>query len=163
MNTTMACRQIDEFINEALEGQSTIDDDTFMMESAVPLSTSSPIVTKALPPPPPAQPLMHSISIYRKRQQELKKNEDDATTFKTPQNLNILQEEDDESKEDLHDKIQTLEQQVVIQQKAIAQASKALNICESSFEFTNSTENVEGERLLLIACKFIHIYITNIH
>lgn len=64
-----------------------------------------------------------------------------------------MEEENEEDKEALHDKIQALEQQVLIQQKAIAQASKLLSVCESSFEFNNSTENIEGERVLLIASK----------
>lgn len=55
------------------------------------------------------------------------------------------------NEKDLKDRIQVLDQQVAIQHRAILQASKALNICESSFEFSNSTENIEGERVLLVA------------
>jgi hypothetical protein len=60
----MACQQIDDLIDEALEGQ--IVDDTFMMEGSVPLQTSSPIVKHN------AHPLMHSVSVYRKNQQQQK-------------------------------------------------------------------------------------------
>ena len=35
----------------------------------------------------------------------------------------------------------------------IAQASQALNLCRSTAEFSGSTEQVEGERLLLVASK----------
>jgi actin-binding protein anillin len=36
----------------------------------------------------------------------------------------------------------------------ISQASQALNLCYSTFEFSGSTEQVEGERLLLVASKY---------
>jgi hypothetical protein len=73
-----------------------------------------------------------------------------------PQTLNVLDEEEtEEDKSALHDRIQALEQQVQIQLNAIAQASKALVLCESTYEFSNSTENVEGERALFIASKYV--------
>ena len=72
--------------------------------------------------------------------------------------MNEVPEEDEEGIEELHDRVQGLKQQVLIQQKSIAQARKALNICEASFEFTNSTENIEGERGLLIASELIYFY-----
>jgi hypothetical protein len=159
----MACRQIDECIDEALAGQYE-EDDTFMGSAPTPLNTSSPI--------PVPKPLVHTVSLYRKKQQQNNvkchsfhtilykcifntyifcKQMLGEDVFKTPQKLNAVDEDEEENKEDLHDKVQNLEQQILIQQKAISQASKALNICESSFEFSNSTENVEGERVLLIA------------
>ena len=41
--------------------------------------------------------------------------------------------------------------QIITQQKVIAQASQALNICRATEEFSGSTEQAEGERVLLIA------------
>jgi actin-binding protein anillin len=39
------------------------------------------------------------------------------------------------------------------QQTVISQASQALNLCCSTVEFSGSAEQVEGERLLLVASK----------
>lgn len=36
----------------------------------------------------------------------------------------------------------------------MAQASQALNLCRATAEFSGSTEQVEGEKLLLVASKF---------
>lgn len=36
----------------------------------------------------------------------------------------------------------------------IAQTSQALNLCNSTLEFMGSTEQVEAEKLLLLASKF---------
>jgi len=68
----------------------------------------------------------------------------------------------DEAKE-FRDKIQDLEQKVLIQLNCIGQASKALNICESTFEFTNSTEYLEGERVLLLASKQMFFNVFSIY
>jgi hypothetical protein len=37
----------------------------------------------------------------------------------------------------------------------MAQASQALNLCRATAEFSGSTEQVEGEKLLLISSKII--------
>ncbi len=37
----------------------------------------------------------------------------------------------------------------------MAQASQALNLCRATAEFSGSTEQVEGEKLLLISSKVI--------
>jgi hypothetical protein len=39
----------------------------------------------------------------------------------------------------------------------MAQASQALNLCRATAEFSGSTEQVEGEKLLLISSKVIVI------
>jgi hypothetical protein len=36
----------------------------------------------------------------------------------------------------------------------MSQASQALNLCYSTIEFSGSAEQVEGERLLLVASKY---------
>lgn len=41
------------------------------------------------------------------------------------------------------------------QQTVISQASQALNLCNATVEFSGSSEQVEGERLLLLSSKFL--------
>jgi len=50
--------------------------------------------------------------------------------------------------------------QVSRQQTVISQASQALNLCCSTIEFSGSAEQVEGERLLLVASKY-HSFIVS--
>jgi len=50
--------------------------------------------------------------------------------------------------------------QVSRQQTVISQASQALNLCCSTVEFSGSAEQVEGERLLLVASKY-HSFIVS--
>lgn len=50
-------------------------------------------------------------------------------------------------------KIRALEEEVNKQQNIIAQTSQALNLCSSTPEFSGSTEQVEAERVLLVASK----------
>ena len=45
--------------------------------------------------------------------------------------------------------------QINVQQNVIGQASQALNLCRATAEFSGSTEQVEGERLLLVASKLL--------
>jgi len=47
--------------------------------------------------------------------------------------------------------LQELQEEIHRQQAVISQASQALSLCRSTAEFHGSTEQVEGERLLLIA------------
>lgn len=64
----------------------------------------------------------------------------------------------------VQEKVKRLLDEVCKQQTIIGQASQALNLCSSTIEFNGSQEQVEGERLLLIASNFIifllHYYIT---
>lgn len=55
----------------------------------------------------------------------------------------------------VQDKLKRLQEEVSKQQTIIGQASQALNLCNSTIEFSGSREQVEGERLLLVASKFI--------
>lgn len=54
----------------------------------------------------------------------------------------------------VQNKIKSLLDNVAIQQQQISQASKALNTCASTFEFSGSTESVLAEWKLLVASKF---------
>ena len=51
----------------------------------------------------------------------------------------------------IENKLQALLAEVNKQQIILSQASQALNLCLSSVEFTGSNEQVESERLLLLA------------
>lgn len=51
----------------------------------------------------------------------------------------------------VQDKVKRLIDEVQKQQTIIGQASQALNLCNSTIEFSGSQEQVEGERLLLVA------------
>lgn len=70
----------------------------------------------------------------------------------------IVTEEDEEgmTKEDegdVEEKIRELTEEVNKQQLVISQTSQALNLCNSTLEFTGSTEQVEAEKILLLASK----------
>lgn len=58
----------------------------------------------------------------------------------------------------VQEKVKRLLDEVCKQQTIIGQASQALNLCSSTIEFNGSQEQVEGERLLLIASNFIVFY-----
>lgn len=48
-------------------------------------------------------------------------------------------------------KIKEMKEEVHKQQNIISQTSRALNLCSSTPEFSGSTEQVEAERVLLLA------------
>jgi actin-binding protein anillin len=52
--------------------------------------------------------------------------------------------------------------QVSRQQTVISQASQALNLCCSTVEFSGSAEQVEGERLLLVASKYLSFIVSEL-
>ncbi|XP_053980703.1 anillin-like isoform X2 [Hylaeus volcanicus] len=99
-------------------------------------------------------PLMHSVSFYRRQQSQ---------TPKTPVRIiSRVQESSDTmpdvTKDDakneatlVQEKLKRLLDEVCKQQTIIGQASQALNLCTSTVEFNDSREQVEGERLLLVA------------
>ncbi|XP_034952696.1 anillin-like isoform X3 [Chelonus insularis] len=99
-------------------------------------------------------PLMYSLSSYRRQQ---------STPNKTPvkQVSKLAMDESREIEPQAHgisqeaslvgDKIKRLMDEVCKQQTIIGQASQALNLCTATVEFSGSREQVEGERLLLIA------------
>lgn len=63
---------------------------------------------------------------------------------------------------DVQNKIEELLSNVGKQQTVISQASQALNLCMSTIEFSGSSEQVEAEKLLLVASMFL-IFIHNRH
>ncbi|XP_076249759.1 anillin [Calliopsis andreniformis] len=99
-------------------------------------------------------PLMHSVSFYRRQQSQ---------TPKTPVRIISRTQEPSDSTPDpvkldakneailVQEKVKRLLDEVCKQQTIIGQASQALNLCTSTVEFNDSREQVEGERLLLVA------------
>ncbi|XP_017877155.1 anillin isoform X3 [Ceratina calcarata] len=99
-------------------------------------------------------PLMHSVSIYRRQQSE---------TPKTPVRVISRTQQpaacssdagqlDDKNEAILiQEKVKRLLDEICKQQTIIGQASQALNLCNSTIEFNHSREQIEAERLLLLA------------
>ncbi|KAK0161555.1 hypothetical protein PV327_010014 [Microctonus hyperodae] len=101
-------------------------------------------------------PLMHSVSFYRRqqsqtpnkstpvrqinRENELGEDQQMTTIASEKREMTLVQE-----------KIKRLMDEVCKQQTIIGQASQALNLCTATVEFSGSREQVEGERLLLVA------------
>lgn len=52
------------------------------------------------------------------------------------------------------DRLSYLTNELSKQEQIIQQACKALNICKNMKEFVSSSEQIEAERVLLLACKF---------
>ncbi|XP_067135698.1 anillin-like [Centruroides vittatus] len=107
-------------------------------------------------------PLLHTISFYRRKKQ--------GQQLLTPVKKIVRREEvhsppspDEESRiATLQQKIKCLQEEILSQQTIISQATQALNLCHATTEFFGSTEQVEGERLLLIATQKRQAYLNEI-
>ncbi|XP_076255761.1 anillin, actin binding protein isoform X2 [Rhynchophorus ferrugineus] len=93
--------------------------------------------------------LTHTVSFYRKQQNEV------HTPVRQISRQPMIEEssETESCNEDeaVEEKISFLEGEVNKQQNIIAQTSQALNLCSSTLEFSGSTEQVEAEKVLLVA------------
>ncbi|KAK7863262.1 hypothetical protein R5R35_001470 [Gryllus longicercus] len=98
-------------------------------------------------------PLMHSVSFYRRQQNMALKNTPVRQIVRLPEISKEIHSAQSSVKEDevVRKKIAELLDEVSKQQTVISQASQALNLCLSTVEFSGSAEQVEGERLLLLA------------
>ncbi|XP_014204655.1 anillin-like isoform X2 [Copidosoma floridanum] len=98
-------------------------------------------------------PLMHSVSFYRKQQSQTPKTPARVISHKPDDSAASVYNLEEEDKEAIlvQDKVKRLLDEVQKQQTIIGQASQALNLCHSTIEFSDSREQVEGERLLLLA------------
>ncbi|XP_077283732.1 anillin, actin binding protein isoform X2 [Arctopsyche grandis] len=103
------------------------------------------------------KPLVHTVSFYRRSQLQ-------GSQPSTPVRIVHMESIDnnDETSEQAarqaqitaHEsrrRVKELLEEVTKQNAVISQASQALNLCASTIEFSGSTEQAEGERLLLIA------------
>ncbi|XP_063217461.1 anillin-like isoform X2 [Bacillus rossius redtenbacheri] len=98
--------------------------------------------------------LTHTISVYRRQQNMACKGtpvrqvtrRPDCEQYSLPEHSLTARVE-----ADINQKISDLLDEVGKQQTVISQASQALNLCSNTIEFMGSAEQVEGERLLLLA------------
>ncbi|XP_049817405.1 anillin isoform X2 [Aethina tumida] len=95
-------------------------------------------------------PLTHSVSFYRKQQSQTNKTPVKKVTRQPLLSETTIDNINNESAE-LEKKIKQLEDEVNKQQMIISQTSQALNLCNCTPEFSGSTEQVEAERVLLVA------------
>ncbi|KAJ8956078.1 hypothetical protein NQ318_016530 [Aromia moschata] len=96
-------------------------------------------------------PLTHTVSFYRKQQNQA---HTPVTPVRQVTRQPLIEEcssKDRETQEAARKKIAELQEEVVKQQNIISQTSQALNLCSSTPEFSGSTEQVEAERVLLVA------------
>ncbi|KAK9308638.1 hypothetical protein QLX08_001483 [Tetragonisca angustula] len=100
------------------------------------------------------EPLLRSVSFYRRQQSQTPKTPVRIIS-RTKESTNPISDTtklDTKSEAILvKEKVKQLLDEVCKQQTIIGQASQALNLCTSTVEFNGSREQVEGERLLLVA------------
>ncbi|KAJ8910491.1 hypothetical protein NQ315_012338 [Exocentrus adspersus] len=93
-------------------------------------------------------PLTHTVSFYRKQQSQVQ------TPVRQLTRQPLIEESPEETPTDdktVEKKLRELQDEVNKQQNIISQTSQALNLCNSTLEFSGSTEQVEAERVLLVA------------
>ncbi|XP_071447088.1 anillin-like [Hetaerina americana] len=98
-------------------------------------------------------PLMHTISFYRKQQAQASPCANVSNYVSRGKGRSQVSHgsASQDSEQAVQGKMKSLLEEVSRQQTIISQASQALNLCSSTVEFSESAEQVEGERLLLIA------------
>ncbi|XP_063629461.1 anillin [Cydia splendana] len=115
----------------------------------------SPLKTQpATPRADKGSELVHSVSFYRRMQSA-------SSTPSTPmrvirhtspeREIPATPDEPAANVTTVRQRIKELQAEVAKQQTVISQASQALNLCAATIEFSGSTEQAEGERLLLLA------------
>ncbi|CAB3229618.1 unnamed protein product [Arctia plantaginis] len=147
--------ELDDMLDEALEQQS---------EGPTPPKVNKEHATFKSPlkqqPATPAfrsdkgSELVHSVSFYRRMQNA-------SSTPSTPMRIirHVSPEREPPATPDeptanvmtVRQRIAELQNEIGKQQTVISQASQALNLCAATVEFSGSTEQAEGERLLLLA------------
>ncbi|CAH0551583.1 unnamed protein product [Brassicogethes aeneus] len=95
-------------------------------------------------------PLTHTVSFYRKQQTQQNK-----TPVRQVTRQALIEEDvektDKKQLKEVEKKIKELNDEVNKQQMIISQTSQALNLCNCTPEFSGSTEQVEAEKVLLVA------------
>ncbi|XP_060534252.1 anillin isoform X2 [Cylas formicarius] len=94
--------------------------------------------------------LTHTVSFYRKQQNEVH-TPARRQIVRQPPIEETLTECGGGDSDEIQRKIKDLQDEVNKQQNIISQTSQALNLCSSTPEFSGSTEQVEAERVLLVA------------
>ncbi|XP_054932085.1 uncharacterized protein [Dermacentor andersoni] len=103
--------------------------------------------------------LPRTISSFRKQQRDATPQH---SSFSTPSKTSKEIVAGEEEQLSLDDKLKALQDCILAQQTVISQATQALNLCQASAEFLGSSEQVEGEKLLLIATQKRLAYINEI-
>lgn len=111
--------------------------------------TSTPSCSKGTPSSKGQAELPRTISFFRKQQRDATPQH--GSLVATPSRASRSYAFHEEPQSSLGDRIKALQERVLSQQTVISQASQALNLCQASPEFLGSSEQVEGEKLLLIA------------
>ncbi|GIY63232.1 anillin [Caerostris extrusa] len=94
-------------------------------------------------------PLQYTVSFYRKQKQETRNSPVRTIVRREPSHKTEPTQAC--NTQDIQERIQRLQEEVMRHQTVISQTSQALTLCLSTAEFSGSAEQVEGERLLLIA------------
>lgn len=120
--------------------------------------------------------LTHTVSFYRRQQnlnspsvQKVVRSKpiyehpttDDNTDFEYEDEKADKNYRNGKKIDPVQDKINELKSNMLIQSNHIAQASKALNTCASTLEFSGSPESVVAEWKLLVASKFMTYFDRN--
>jgi len=114
----------------------------------------TPLITPSSPSTPQPKveiegedgPLLHTVSFYRK-QKPVTPVQRIVLNPKLESQPEVLES----PRATITQKIHQLQEEAAGQMPVIQQASSALNLCRSTKEFFGSSEQVEGERLLLVA------------
>uniref|UniRef100_A0A023G5I4 Putative actin binding protein anillin n=1 Tax=Amblyomma triste TaxID=251400 RepID=A0A023G5I4_AMBTT len=160
--------EIDDILNEAMDSECSDVSSCSVAQPAVQPSSTPPRAVEHQQPShePLAMPkadsprtstkeqptgqLPRTISSFRKQQRDATPQH--CPVVSTPSRMSHdLMHKDDEQLLSLDEKLKALQECVLTQQTVISQATQALNLCQASAEFLGSAEQVEGEKLLLIA------------
>nr|XP_049701390.1 anillin isoform X2 [Helicoverpa armigera] len=141
---------LDEAINEQSEGPTPpkINKERSTFKSPLKLQSATPSRADH------GNELVHSVSFYRRMQNA-------SSAPSTPMRIirhtsperepPATPDEPAASVTTVRERIKELQAEITKQQTVISQASQALNLCAATIEFSGSTEQAEGERLLLLA------------
>ncbi|XP_047035226.1 anillin isoform X2 [Helicoverpa zea] len=141
---------LDEAINEQSEGPTPpkINKERSTFKSPLKLQSATPARADH------GNELVHSVSFYRRMQNA-------SSAPSTPMRIirhtsperepPATPDEPAASVTTVRERIKELQAEITKQQTVISQASQALNLCAATIEFSGSTEQAEGERLLLLA------------
>ncbi|XP_045505446.1 anillin isoform X3 [Colias croceus] len=147
--------ELDELLDEALEHEgptppkvNKVNEDKAQFKSPL---KSQPLATPVRLDK--GSELVHSVSFYRRMQA----SSTPTTPLRTIRHTSPEREPPETPDEPtvnvttVRQRIKELQNEISKQQTVISQASQALNLCAATIEFSGSTEQAEGERLLLLA------------
>ncbi|CAH0767800.1 unnamed protein product [Bemisia tabaci] len=156
-----AVNSVDNFLEEALSDESSCPSPTKQPRNGHAMaqldsSPASHIRFSKEEKNPVCLPLLHTVSFYRKLQNQnsslsetpVKKFVHQSTSSDFPSSGRSDAEAE---RGHVEKKIIELQQRISTQQTVISQATQALNLCFHTVEFSDSAEQVEAERLLLFA------------